>query len=76
MDCGARLVYYPRLSNPKAPNEHRTLVYSCPDCTRDFEKPKLFAIRRGVADDPLESVEIDITQERSRGSAGRPREGP
>ena len=76
MDCGARLVYYPRLSNPKAPNEHRTLVYSCPDCTRDFEKPKLFAIRRGVADDPLESVEIDITQERSRGPAGRPREGP
>ena len=26
VDCGARLVYYPRLSNPKAPNEHRVLV--------------------------------------------------
>jgi hypothetical protein len=29
VDCGARLVYYPRLSNPKAPNEHRVLVYAC-----------------------------------------------
>lgn len=75
VDCGARLVYYPRLSNPKAPNEHRVLVYSCPDCTRDFEKPKLFSIRRGVSDDPLESVEIDITQERARGPVGRPRDG-
>ena len=73
IDCGARLVYYPRLSNPKAPNEHRILVYSCPDCTRDFEKPKLFAIRRGDSDDPLESVEISITQERKRGAVGRPR---
>lgn len=75
VDCGARLVYYPRLSNPKAPNEHRILVYSCPDCTRDFERPKLFSIRRGFSDDPLESVEIDITQERARGPVGRPREG-
>jgi hypothetical protein len=31
VDCGARLVYYPRLSNPKAPNEHRVLVYACPE---------------------------------------------
>ena len=44
VDCGARLVYYPRLSNPKAPNEHRVLVYACPDCTEDFEKPKMFSI--------------------------------
>ena len=39
VDCGARLVYYPRLSNPKAPNEHRVLVYACPDCSDDFDKP-------------------------------------
>ena len=38
VDCGARLVYYPRLSNPKAPNEHRILVYACPDCTRSEER--------------------------------------
>jgi len=62
VDCGARLVYYPRLSNPKAPNEHRILVYACPDCTDDFEKPKMFSIRRNQVDDPLETVEIEITQ--------------
>ena len=62
VDCGARLVYYPRLSNPKAPNEHRVLVYACPDCTDDFEKPKMFSIRRNQVEDPLETVEIEITQ--------------
>ena len=62
VDCGARLVYYPRLSNPKAPNEHRVLVYACPDCTEDFEKPKMFSIRRNQVEDPLETVEIEITQ--------------
>ena len=62
VDCGARLVYYPRLSNPKAPNEHRVLVYACPDCTEDFEKPKMFSIRRNQVDEPLETVEIEITQ--------------
>ena len=66
VDCGARLVYYPRLSNPKAPNEHRVLVYACPDCTVDFEKPTLFAIRRNIVDDPLETVEIQIIQERKK----------
>jgi hypothetical protein len=55
-------VYYPRLSNPKAPNEHRVLVYACPDCTEDFEKPKMFSIKRNVTEDPLETVEIEITQ--------------
>ena len=64
VDCGARLVYYPRLSNPKAPNEHRILVYACPDCTEDFEKPKMFAIRRNPVEDPLETVEIEIVQTR------------
>jgi len=55
-------VYYPRLSNPKAPNERRVLVYACPDRTEDFEKPKMFSIRRNQVDDPLETVEIEITQ--------------
>ncbi len=69
VDCGARLVYYPRLSNPKAPNEHRVLVYACPDCTRDFERPKMFSIRRNEEASPLEAVEIAITQERARSAA-------
>ena len=46
----------------KAPNEHRVLVYACPDCTEDFEKPKMFSIKRNVTEDPLETVEIEITQ--------------
>ena len=66
VDCGARLVYYPRLSNPKAPNEHRVLVYACPDCTDDFEKPKMFSIRRNIVDEPLETVEIEINQIRKK----------
>ena len=40
VDCGSRLVYYPRLSNPKAPNDYRVLVYACPDCSSDFDRPK------------------------------------
>jgi len=47
---------------PKAPNEHRVLVYACPDCTDDFEKPKMFSIKRNQVEDPLETVEIEITQ--------------
>ena len=66
MDCAARLVYYPRLSNPKAPNEHRVLVYAYPDCTADFEKPKMFSIKRNQVEDPLETVEIEITQLQKR----------
>ncbi len=62
VDCGTKLVYYPRLSNPKAPNEHRILVYGCPECTISFEKPKLFSIHRNKVDDPLETVQIEITQ--------------
>ena len=57
VDCGSRLVYYPRLSNPKAPNEHRVLVYACPDCSNDFDKPK-----RNLVEEPLETVEIEINQ--------------
>jgi hypothetical protein len=66
IDCGGRLTYYPRLSNPKAPNEHRVLVYACPDCTVDFEKPKLLSIRRNQVEDPLETIEIEITENREK----------
>ena len=66
VDCGSRLVYYARLSNPKAPNEYRVLVYACPDCSKDFEKPKMFSIRRNQVEDPLETVEIEITQARKK----------
>ena len=66
VDCSARLVYYPLLSNPKAPNEHRVLVYACPDCTDDFEKPKMFSIKRNIVDEPLETVEIEINQTRKK----------
>ena len=62
IDCGSRLVYYPRLSNPKAPNEHRVLVYACPDCTEDFEKPKMFSVKRNIVNEPLETVELEIHQ--------------
>ena len=66
VDCGSRLVYYPRLSNPKAPNEFRVLVYACPDCTIDFEKPKMFSINRSQVEEPLETVEIEITQSQKK----------
>ena len=66
IDCGGRLTYYPRLSNPKAPNEHRVLVYACPDCTVDFEKPKLLSIRRKQVEDPLETIEIEIVENREK----------
>jgi hypothetical protein len=66
IDCGGRLTYYPRLSNPKAPNEHRVLVYACPDCTVDFEKPKLLSIRRNQVEDPLETIEVEIIENRDK----------
>ncbi|NDB62999.1 MAG: hypothetical protein EB170_03895 [Nitrosopumilaceae archaeon] len=66
IDCGGRLTYYPRLSNPKAPNEHRVLVYACPDCTVDFEKPKLLSIKRNQVEDPLETIEIEIVENREK----------
>ena len=62
VDCGSRLVCYPRLSNPKAPNEYRVLVYACPDCSNDFDKPKMFSIKRNQVENPLETVEIEIKQ--------------
>ena len=66
IDCGSRLIYYARLSNPKALNEYRVLVYGCPDCSEDFEKPKLFSIKRNISEEPLETVEIEITQLRKK----------
>jgi hypothetical protein len=66
IDCGGRLTYYPRLSNPKAPNEHRVLVYACPDCTVDFEKPKLLSIRRNQVEDPLETIQVEIIENREK----------
>lgn len=62
VDCGSKLVYYPNLSNPKAPNEFRVLVYACPDCTKDFDKPKLISIKRNESEDPIETVRIDIVE--------------
>jgi hypothetical protein len=41
-------------------------VYACPDCTKDFEKPKLLSIRRNQVEDPLETVEIAIVQTREK----------
>ena len=37
-------------------------MYACPDCSEDFERPKMFSIRRNLAEDPLEAVEVEITQ--------------
>jgi|TARA_B100000029_G_scaffold455135_1_gene482155 hypothetical protein len=54
------------LSNPKAPNQFRVLVYACPDCTDDFEKPKMFSIKRSQVEEPLETVEIEITQSQKK----------
>lgn len=67
VDCGSRLTYYARLSNPKAPNEHRVLTYGCPSCTKDFEKPTLISIRTNITDDPLIAVEVMVTRLRKSG---------
>ncbi|GFN39957.1 MAG: hypothetical protein YK1309IOTA_1000002 [Marine Group I thaumarchaeote] len=42
------------------------MVYACPDCTEDFEKPKMFSIRRNIESEPLEAVEIQIVQSRKK----------
>lgn len=63
VDCGSRLVYYPNLSNPKAPNEYRLLVYACPNCTKDFDKPTLLAIKREKSDGPLDTIRVIILEE-------------
>lgn len=74
IDCGTRLVYYPNLSNPKAPNEYRVLVYSCPDCTKTFEKPTLIAVKREKSDDPLTTMKLIIVEETKSGTKKEPPE--
>ena len=66
-ECGHRLNYYPRLSNPKAPNEHRVLVYSCPSCTVDEERPMMISIKTTNDEDPIKAVEVEIIKYRQKG---------
>ena len=79
-DCGAALVYYPHLSSPRAPEGQRVLVYSCPECTDDFERPRMVAVRPdagGGADDaaPIESVDVVITERAPSPVGGNARGG-
>ena len=69
------MTYYPRLSSPDVPNEYRVLVYACPDCTRRAGRPKMFAIRRRRAGNPLAALEEETDRERrrTRGRPGAPR---
>ena len=75
IDCGARMTYHPRLSSPNVPNEYRVMVYACPDCTKKSGRPKIFAIRRRHAADPLATLEKEVESERrrKRGRPGAPR---
>lgn len=75
IDCGARMTYHPRLSSPNVPNEYRVMVYACPDCTKKSGRPKIFAIRRRHAADPLATLEKEVEGERGRkrGRPGAPR---
>ncbi len=66
IDCGSRLTYYANLSNPKAPNEHRVLTYGCIDCSTDWDKPKLFSIKRFEDEKTLEAVSVEIHQTRKK----------
>ena len=36
------------------------------DCTDDFEKPKMFSIKRNQVEDPLETVEINYHRYRKK----------
>lgn len=71
------MTYYPRLSSPDVPNEYRVLVYACPDCTRKAGRPKMVAIRRRRAENPLAALEkeTDRERQRARGRPGAPRRG-
>jgi len=31
-------------------------------CSNDFDKPKMFSIKRNLVEEPLETVEIEINQ--------------
>ena len=78
-DCGAALVYYPHLSSPRAPDGQRVLVYSCPECTDDFERPRMVAVRPGAGGDgvsaPIESVDVVITERAPAPGGGNARGG-
>lgn len=71
------MTYHPRLSSPNVPNEYRVLVYACPDCTKKSGMPKIIAIRRRYAADPLSTLEKEVEKERAkdRGRPGAPRRG-
>ena len=75
-DCGAVLVYYPHLSSPAAPDGRRMLAYSCPECTDDFERPRMIAVRRagrgGAASEGIETIYAEIIEGGSGGGAERP----
>lgn len=67
-DCGAAMLYYPHLSSTRASDGRRVLAYSCPECTDDFERPRMVAVRRagrGAAaegGDGIESVGVEIIE--------------
>ena len=59
--CGSGgLVYYPNLSNPKARNDERVLVYGCRACTKTFEKPFLMAVQIAESEDPLKTMRVQV----------------
>ncbi len=62
VDCGSKVVYYPTLSNPKAKNQNKVLTYACPECTKDFDKPKMFTIKRDEVEGLGDTIEVEITQ--------------
>lgn len=66
VNCGSKLLFYKNLSNPKAPNEYRILVYACPSCTKSYEKPTLISIQQNDSDDPLKTVFVQVTKLRKK----------
>ena len=86
-DCGAAMLYYPHLSSTRASDGRRVLAYSCPECTDDFERPRMVVVRRAAggagagrgagagdgAGDAIESVDVEIIErgQPSRKPAGQ-----
>ena len=65
-DCGARLRYHADLSNPKAPNEYRNLIYECEACYRTDGKRKFISVKKTEADDSLLTMNISIIKDRKK----------